>query len=490
MDFMEDQTRKVAKLLSSQWTFVFTLLVFVAETGYLSLTSRFPMAFDESYHFSLIKFFSHRLNPIVTSQAGSTYGLGAIVQNPSFLYHYLLSFPYRLVALFTNSLEVQAVGLRFVNIAFAVASLIVMRRLLRLLNLSGALTNIVVLVFALTPVVTALSAQINYDNLLILAVTLCLYETAAFARKLDRKIFDAQSLLTLLCLCLFSSLVKFAFLPVFAGITVLVACKLAFYRPPKKSSRLSVARKSFAGIAKTSKLLLLVAGLVSSFLFVRLYGVNLVKYHNPAPQCSQVLNIRDCKHYYAWDSDYNAQQQEKAHPATDTMNVLGYGVYWLAINGFGIFGAILPLAGPYYLSPTFCLIVVILLTVAFVCMAVNFKKVLKGHKNLLAIIAISLFYALAIWGRNYHDYLQLGQPVAVDGRYLVPVLIYFYALLGLGAQYALASKQTPQLIIKWALVLLVVFSFLYYGGYAQYVTRIYPVYGRISSSDNFVIDKE
>ncbi len=490
MYFVEEETRKLAKIVGSKLVFGFTLLVFVSETGYLSLTSRFPMAFDEAYHFSLIKFFSHRLNPIVTSQASSTYGLGAIVQNPSFLYHYLLSFAYRFIALFTNSLEVQAISLRFINIAFAVASLIVMRKLLRLLNISDAVANLVVLVFALTPVVTVLSAQINYDNLLILAVTLCLYETVAFVKKLDRKIFDAYSLLKLLCLCLFASLVKFAFLPVFAGITVLAAYKLAFYRPPKNSSLRTAARKSFAGITKTPKLLLLAATLTGGFLFVRLYGVNLVEYRNPAPQCSQVLNIQACKHYYAWDRDYNVRQQEKAHPATYKMNIFGYTVYWLAINGFGVFGAILPLAGPYYLSPTFCLIIAIILTVAFVCSAANFKKLKKGHENLLAVAAISSLYVLAIWARNYHDYLQLGQPIAVDGRYLVPVLVYFYALLGLGAQYALAGKQTPKLIAKCALVLLVVFSFLYYGGYAQYITHIYPVYGHISPSDNFLIGKE
>jgi hypothetical protein len=487
---MEDGTRKIVNLVGSGWTFGFTLLIFVAETAYLALTSRFPMAFDEAYHFSLIKFFSHRLNPIVTIQASGTYGLGAIVQNPSFLYHYLLSFPDRFITLFTSSLELQAVGLRLVNIAFAVASLVIMRKLLRLVNLSGALTNIVILVFALTPIVTVLSAQINYDNLLILATTSCLYETITFIKKLDRKIFDAKCLLRLLCLCLFASLVKFAFLPILAAIAALIAFRVTSYRPPKGASRLSAAKKSFADIGKTSRLLLLAAGFLGSFLFVRFYGVNLVKYHNPAPACNQVLNIQDCEQYYAWDSDYKTQQQEKAHPTPNKMNIAGYSGYWLFINGFGIFGAILPLEGPYYFSPTFCLIVLMLFFIAFVCTIMNSKKVLRANKDLLAITGVGLIYVLSVWARNYHDYLQLGQPIAIDGRYLVPVIIYFYALLGLGAQYALARKRTPQLIIKSALVLLTVFSFIYYGGYAQYVTHISPLYGRISPSNSFVIGKE
>jgi len=487
---MEEATRKIIKLIGSGWVFIFTLLVFVAETAYLALTSRFPMAFDESYHFSLIKFFSHRLNPIVTSQASGTYGLGAIIQNPSFLYHYLLSFPYRFIALFTSSPEVEAISLRFVNISLAVASLIIMRKLLRLMNLSEALVNIVMLVFALTPMFMLLSAQINYDNLLIPAVTLCLFETVAFSQKLDRKIFDAKGLLTLACLCLFASVVKFVFLPILAAIAVFVGFRLAFYRPPGGTGLIAAAKKSFAGIGKSTKLLLLAAGLLGSFFFVRLYGVNLVKYHNPAPQCNQVLNIEDCTKYYAWDSNYNTRQQELAHPTANKMNVPQYTGYWLAINGFGLFGAIMPLLGPYYISPTFCLIVIILWTAAIVCTVVNFKKIPRGNKNLLTVIGISLVYVLAIWGRNYHDYLQLGKPVAIDGRYLVPVIIYFYALLGLGTQYALAAKRPPQLIIKLSLVVLTVFSFVYYGGFAQYITHISPSYGRISPSDDFFIGKE
>ncbi|HZL07953.1 MAG TPA: hypothetical protein VFC50_02040 [Candidatus Dormibacteraeota bacterium] len=487
---MEEVTRKIVKLISSGWVFVLALLIFVAETAYLALTSRFPMAFDESYHFSLIKFFSHRLNPIVTSQASGTYGLGAIVQNPSFLYHYLLSFPYRFIALFTNSPEVEATSLRFVNIALALASLIIMRKLLRLMNLSDALVNIVMLVFALTPMVVLLSAQINYDNLLILAVTLCLYETVTFSKKLDRKIFDAKGLLTLACLCLFTSVVKFVFLPIFLAITAFVGFKLALYRPPGGTGLIAVAKKSFADISKSTKLFLLAAGLLGSFFFVRLYGVNLVKYHNPAPQCNQVLNIQDCTRYYAWDSNYNTRQQELAHPTTNMMNVPQYNGYWLLVNGFGLFGAIMPLLGPYYISPTFCLIVIILWAAAIACTIVNFKKVRKGNKNLLTVIGISLVYVLAIWGRNYHDYLQLGKPVAIDGRYLVPVLIYFYALLGLGTQYALADRRPRQLIIKLALVALTVFSFIYYGGFVQYISHISPSYGRISPSNNFFIGKE
>lgn len=74
------------------------------------------------------------------------------------------------------------------------------------------------LAFALTPLVTVLAAQINYDNLLLLAVTTCLYLAVSFLQQLSKGVFDARSLLILLVVCLFSSFIKFAFLPVFAAL--------------------------------------------------------------------------------------------------------------------------------------------------------------------------------------------------------------------------------------------------------------------------------
>ena len=485
---MKTKTYTPLKWLGSSWAFTFILLLFVTETGWLALTSRFPMAFDETYHFGLIRFFSHRLNPIVTHQAASTYKFGAIVQDPSFLYHYLMSFPYRLITLFTHSLEAQVIGLRLINVALAVASLLVMRKLLKLVDLSDGLANVAVLAFAMTPLVTALSAQINYDNLLILSASLCIYETVLFAKELDQKVVNAGRLLALLSLCLFASLVKFSFLPVFLGIVGLIVWKFIAYGRRNDANLLAEAQKSFTSINRYPKLLLLTATILSSLLFVRFYGVNLVKYHNPVPQCNQVLNVPACKHYYSWNNDYTiAQHYHDAHPKAVQANTLQYSAYWSLLSSFQLFGAIMPLQGLYYVSQSYLSIIALLGVTGLICTIINFKTMLQKNKNLLAITAISLIYVLFLWARNYHDYLHLGQPVAVNGRYLAPVLIYFYALLGSGLHHTLKGRQTTALIVKLALALAVVVSFAYYGGFSQYLSQIRPVYGRINPSNNYGI---
>ncbi|MGH7238168.1 MAG: hypothetical protein ACREGF_06555, partial [Candidatus Saccharimonadales bacterium] len=325
---METNIRKFVKVLGSKWFCAGILAVFIGEAVYLALTSRFPMAYDESWHLAQIQFYAQHLNPIITHQAASTYKLGNMVQNPSFLYHYLMSVPYRLIRLFTGNLVTQVIALRLINVALAAAGLIVSRKLLRLINLSKVWSNLVVLAFALTPIVTVLSAQISYDNLLILLVSLCVYQTVRLAQELDRSTLNWIRLLALLSLGLLSSLVKYAFLPVFAASLVLIVWKIVFaWRRDAVRFKLG-AKTNWLAANKYLKLLLISAACLSGFLFARIYAVNLIKYHNPAPICGEVLNPRACRQYYSYDTRYLDDQRHQAGLTPVTMNIARYSAYW------------------------------------------------------------------------------------------------------------------------------------------------------------------
>jgi hypothetical protein len=476
----------IIKFIGSTRAYLSVLLAFTIETSWLALNSRFPMAFDEAYHFGLIQFFSHHLNPLITTQSGNTFRYGAIIQDPSWLYHYLFSFPYRLTTIFTSSLEIQAISMRFLNIALAIASLFVIRKLLKALNLPDALTNIIILIFAFTPIFSVLSAQINYDNLLILMSTLCVYNCLLFIKKLDAKVFDIQRLLVVLILCMFSSLVVFTFLPIFLAIILLIIWCLFKWR--RNRHLLKEAVISLKNVSRKAKIFLLLFGLLGGFLFIRFYGVNLIRYDSPIPQCNQVLTINDCTQYYAWDSNYIARLQHVEHP-TKNLNVLIYGTDWLEVSGYELFGAILPFHGPYFIAVPFYTIVVTLLMISGVCLVFKFKIMVKDNKYLLVIAVVSIIYVLSLLARNYHDYLQLGLPKAISGRYLVPVLVYLYVLLGLSVKYVLDGYHWTKNILKPVLAILILFSFIYWGGYRPYIYAIYPKYGRISPTNNYILDK-
>ncbi len=483
---MQKIYQKFVRFIGSSQFFWAIITIFLAETVWLAVTSKFQMAYDEVYHLGLIQYFGHHINPIVTHQDSSTYQFGALEQGTSLLYHYLMSFPYRLISWCTDSLVVQVIFLRLINVGLAVVNLIVARKLLRLLCIPSIVTNMVIFLFALTPVVTILSAQISYDNLLIPLTTLCTYLLVRFVQNLRQNKFDTKSLLALVATCFVNSLVKFAFLPIFFGIVLVVAYAVTTYARKPKVHLLSSVKEDFVQLRNWVKIPLIVLVVLSGGLFYRIYGVNVVRYQNPVPQCDQVLNAADCTHYYAWESNFEAASSAKEHPRPRS-NLLVYDGYWLLLVITGSYGAVEPLTGTLYLPPIYLLGVLLLLTAAIGTTIVNFKKIIQSRAEVSILLILSFSYIVVLWARNYHDYLQLGVPQAVHGRYLVPVLLYVYVILGLGAWYVVHRGGQRVHRIGAIVAALTILLFITCGGFTQYVLGVDHSYGHLHASNNFFL---
>jgi hypothetical protein len=466
--------QKLASFVRSKQFFQLTLLVFIIETVWLAMANRFPMAFDEAYHFDLIVFFSHHWSPLITSQSSSSYGLGAIIHNPSFLYHYLLSFPYRLIAHFTQSLKTQVILIRFINIIFATCTLVMTRRILRLVGLSSLLSNIVIVTFALTPVLTQLSAQVNYDNLLLLLSSICIYWTLTIANRIYDTSHSLGLLLPLFILCLYASLVDFEFLPIFFGIVLYIALSLIRTKRAYKKRLLKNLKRFYSKVPSPRHCALLVSGLLGLVLFLNFYGYNTVKYLNPEPQCSQVLSIADCEHYYAWDRNYQLSLHNPHTYSYSFFGSLHYSYTWARQMFSQLFiavkptlnGGALPSVRPYHL------IVLFLLGVCVLCMVWAGRQVFQNSRLLKPLTAVMLVYLLGLLARNYHDYVHLGQAVAIQGRYLLPVLAYIYGIFAMAVYYTLRGPNTYKSIARVALVCLVIISFVYFGGFSEYISKV------------------
>ena len=78
---------------------------------------------------------------------------------------------------------------------------------------------------------------------------------------------------------------------------------------------------------------------------------------------------------------------------------------------------------------------------------------------------ITLVYVAALWGRNYHDYIQLGAMVAINGRYLVLIILPFYLAAIIGWQQWLADRTH----LKIAVFLVAILLFLQGGGIVSYI---------------------
>ena len=485
---METNIRKVIDFLGSKRFFGATVLIFTLEAFWLAITSRFPMAFDEAYHLGLIQFFSHRWNPLITSQPPSTYKYGAIVHDPSWLYHYLMSFPYRFMELFTHNIVVLVMGMRLIDVAFMVVNLFILRKLLRLVVASRPLTNIVLFVFAFTPMVTVLSAQISYDNLVIPLTTLCLYETILLVRELNRRYFNVYRFLFLLCLCLMTSLVKFTFLPIFLVITIVIAWKLISYWRANRRKLLGQMIESFSHSSSFFRGGVLAMTTLSVLLFGWFYGINTIRYHNPVPRCNQVISNEACRQNYSWNGSYVVRQYHQAHPGTGIhLSIVQFTTTrWAFFMSEQLYGFIVPIQGLSGASVPLLSLTIMLFSAAIVCLAIVFKVILKNYSALIMLILISFVYMLFLWGYNYWTFLQNGYPAAINGRYLVPVLAYLYAISGLSVSLSL-KRSSRSGLSSLSLAAIVIIVFVVFGGFSQYVKDVTPNYGWLSSANGFVL---
>jgi hypothetical protein len=306
--------RRALTALSSRAFFRVVLALLVLQAVWIALSGLYPMAFDEEFHLGLIRVYAHHLNPFLTGQPPGADSLGAVARDPSYLYHYLMSFPYRLISAFTHDLAAQVLLLRAINIGLFAAGLVLWRRLLLRTRASSAVVNLSLLVFVLIPVVPLLAAQINYDNLLFGLVALALMWTLDIGSGLAaRKRVNGTMLLRLVILCLLTSLVKYAFLPIFLAIAVYLAARaygsLGGWRPVWRAVR--------AGLASTRRrtlILLSAAAVLALLLAGQRYGINLVRYHTPDPDCGSVLSVQHCKAYGPWYRNYLYQAHETSKP--------------------------------------------------------------------------------------------------------------------------------------------------------------------------------
>jgi hypothetical protein len=211
---MAEFQTKIIKFISSRQFFRAVLLLFFIESAWIAVSAAYPMVFDENVHFTLIQAYAHQWSPLWAAHSTATDPAGAVVRDPSYLYHYLMSFPYRLISAFTSSQMIQVIALRFIDIFLFGGSLILFRRLMLKTKVSPAIVHICILLFVLTPVVPLLAGQINYDNLIMPITAGALLVATSVSDRLLKGQLPIKIALWLLTLCLLGSLVQFEFLPI------------------------------------------------------------------------------------------------------------------------------------------------------------------------------------------------------------------------------------------------------------------------------------
>ncbi len=448
--------------------------VFILEACWIAVSAAYPQAFDENFHFGLIKVYSHYWLPFLTHQPPGADAFGAVTRDPSYLYHYLMSFPYRLIALVIHHQIAQIIILRFINVGFFTIGLILFRKILDKVGVSKALSNLILMLFIFIPIVPQLAGQINYDNLLIpLTATAILLSFRILDEVREHKA-SILNISLLIGVCLLTSLVTYVFLPIFAGIALFLL--VAAYRANRGNikgffSQLAQSWRSKRLVIRS----LIVLSLVVPFgLFAQRDLVNLIEYHSIVPDCSSVLSVKQCMAYSPWK--YNYLQHAKMKSASSPMiydNPLVYGFQWLYWVWFRLFFAVNGPNSNFTNYPPLPLPAAAALGVFILGIAALIKwwrKVFSDNLRLVLLLVVTTIYLVALLGHGYATYRYTAVLENMNGRYLLPVLILIAAIFGQAISMALSRNQRRKTVI--AIIALALF--IEGGGVLTFIDRSDP----------------
>jgi hypothetical protein len=462
-------TTCITALLGSRRFWYGVLAFFVFESVWIAFSARYPMAFDEDFHLGVIKIYSQHWLPFLSAQPDNANQFGALQSDPSYLYHYLMSFPYRFVAAITDNQTAQVIVLRLLNIPLVAGALVLFRRVLLRTGVSAAYAHTAISVFVLIPILPLLSGQINYDNLLLLLLAwMCLLAFDAYVALRERSV-DYKTLVTLLVVCMLTSLVKYAFLPmaIVSVVFVAIGAVQGFYGCRWRAVWGALV-DGYRQLSKRAVVILVIVFVLAFGLFVQRYGVNVVQYHKPVPACDDVLDDGACSAYGPWLRNY--QMAEAKGNAPLSMSPLQYTWRWFEALHYRLFFVV---NGPYdsYRNypplPVPAALAVLLVVSGLVALVLCARRVFVGQPFMIYIGVLTLFYMLVLWAEDYSQFTETGQPVAINGRYLLPVLLLIAAVFGRALHIVLS--RTPR--VKPVAAALVILLMLQGGGVVSFISR-------------------
>ncbi|MDP4038667.1 MAG: hypothetical protein Q8P54_01725, partial [bacterium] len=450
--------KKIAAIVRSDKFFYAILILFILQASWIAISATYPQPFDENTHFGLIKLYSQHWSPFLTDQPPNADALGAVARDPSYLYHYLMSFPYRVFAHFVHSLPAQVIFLRFLNVAFFAASLVVFRKVLQKTKATPGIINCVFLFFVLIPVVPFLAGQINYDNLLMLTVAATLLLTLNFVEVMDKKKRMNLILgLGALSAAILGSLVKVEFLPIFLVVVVFIIFKIGRFWWMNKVVFIKSLRHKVASAHRGMIVVSLVIFILASGLFLQRYGVNFLRYGTPTPRCDQVLTVEQCSANGSWKRAYDAERTKQ----TASHSPIRYSVSWVVrmfIYSFYTRSGGNP--GAYYVNvnplPLIGITAIAVFSTGVLIFLFYTRAILREDRALLLLLILSVVYYAVLWAYLFQDYLQTGQKFGINGRYLFPAILPVLLAVGLAYQRLLSKRP----LLKPVLLITVFLLFL------------------------------
>lgn len=428
------------------------------------------MAFDENFHYGLVQVYSEQWSPFISEAPEGTGPLGALTREPSYLFSYLMSFPYRFFALFTENQDILIILLRLINVAIFTAGLFAFRTLLTsYVKASSALSNFAILMLTLIPITPFLAAHINYDNLLFLLIPYVLMLTLTCADGLRKNSFPVQPLLILAALCFITSIVKYPFLPIAVAMGIYLMGVMIWRKRGADYSQLfhSISR-NFMQMTRVAKIGLIGLVVLGGALFTERHIVNYVTYDSFVPDCAKVIDFDHCSQYGPWIRNHGISQNA---PESVEPNLPYYAANWYYDMTYRLFFAInadyytqRPLLLPFITSH-FIAISGVFLSLLML------PRLIRKYKSVTLFLLIIIVYSGTLFIRGYSSYLSTTEFLALNGRYFIPIMLLFLIIIGLAYKELFDMTRWRAVAWKAGFVIISTVLMLQGGGVLTYILR-------------------
>lgn len=466
---MRNAYKKVVVFLDTPLFFWIVLGLFVAQAVWVAFSLAFPIIFDEKFHFGVIQIFSHQWAPIITNQPSAYDYYRDLSHEASYTYHYLMSFPYRLISLATTDIGKQVVALRLINIGLFVTGLMVYARLLRNIGVRRAYISLGLLLFTMLPMVPHVAATVTYDNLVFLLAGWYLLLCVRVIKNSRTGQLPWIDYISLVGVGSFASLAKYSFLPIFAVTLVYLLIDLII--KVRHGVTLDV-RKWFLYENKIKLGIITFFVLLSVGLFTRIYVVNVMNYGTPVPKCVVTLALERCEASDVVRRDMLAQATKNSRPAKPLPEYTSIWVTNMVLgSSFAVANTVDGQGAMRRPLPVFYNLLFFGAILSFLVLALEWKSLRRGPEWQFLFFAAVLVVA-SVYLLNVSDYYKIHAAYANQPRYLfvaLPILLVM-------AVSAWARLLQRRVMLK-ALVLIGVLVLLTQGGGA--VTLI------LRSSDNW-----
>ncbi|MHB1865435.1 MAG: hypothetical protein ACYCPS_04750 [Candidatus Saccharimonadales bacterium] len=467
---LDKLTTKILRIIYSPWFFRVIIIFFIFESAWIALTAAYPQAFDEQFHFGLIQLYSHHLSPFLSKQPANADQFGAVARDPSYLYHYIMSFPYGLIEQIFKSQTYQIIALRFLDIAMFSYGLVLFRRILIRANISRGLSNVTILIFTLIPIVPQLAGQINYDDMLFPLVAICCLLGFRIIEEIKNLKLSFKDIALLLIISTFTCLIKFAYIPIFLAMICFFLFYIGRYYRNKLNKLWRSVKSDFKHRSLAINLLLIGLFIVASAMFAQRDIVNVIQYHSVDPSCSSVIGVNSCKAYSAWYANYRRHQDVISSGKKTSWNIIVYGGEWLYWMWYRLFFAVNGANSRYANYPPLPLpsaVALVIGVLGLIAVIKYRKKVFKGATFSGFMLTLVAFYAVALFLQGFSTYKYTAVLENMNGRYLIPILLFAGAIIAKALSIALKKYQHTKVIITCLAILL----FLEGGGFITYIAR-------------------